>query len=162
MPAATSKIAPAGKHRRLSCWLLAVAIAVQAIWLPFHLASERHLLPGLDAAGTVPLGSGADDLDRLVGATVDDTDAPGEPPHSVLDHQSQKHLRHDDADEESGAAVGGDDDRRDDTPAMAILVDAALQLPIGRAPPRRPCCVARFQPCSPLLADAQPRAPPRG
>lgn len=164
MSAATPEPATTSRARRFACWLLAMALLLQAVWLPFHLATERHLAPGC----TVGSGVGAATTtatDTTAGhLAASPADEPGEPPHSVLDHQDQKHVRHDDHDDGPPSAVaGGDDERRgDEPPPLPWLADGALQLPIGRAPPRCATVAPRPPIRSPLLATAPPRAPPRG
>ena len=167
MSAATLESATPSPAQRVACWLLAALLLLQAIWLPFHLATERHLAPGHDASWAVGAATAAETTAtdttaiHVVAKTADEPDAP---PHSVLDHQDQKHLRHDEHDDDRQPAVAGDDDgqRGDEAPPLLWLADAALQLPIGRAPPQFAAVDLRPQIRSPLLAAAQPRAPPHG
>lgn len=164
MIAATPATTTTSPSRRVACWLLAVALLLQAIWLPFHLATEQHLVPGCGAPGCgdgwLAGTSGVDGVALEVAAPH--ADEPESPPHSVLDHQDQKQLRHDEHDDGPLPSVAGDDDdaRGDDAPLL-WLATAALQLPIGRAPPQFADDV-RSQIRSPLLAAAEPRAPPQG
>lgn len=165
MPAVTPEPTTTSSAQRVACWLLAVALLLQAIWLPFHLATERHLAPGHDAGVTIATTetTAATTIDASHGVAKA-ADEPGAPPHSVLDHQEQKQLRHDEHDEARQPAVAGDDDgpSGDEAPPLLWLADAALQLPIGRAPPQFAAVDLRPQIRSPLLAAAQPRAPPHG
>ncbi|MFN7589952.1 MAG: hypothetical protein ACK501_23245 [Planctomycetota bacterium] len=162
MPAVTPEPTTTSSAQRVACWLLAVALLLQAIWLPFHLATERHLAPVHDARWAVGAANATDTIARPLATST--TDEPGEPPHSVLDHQDQKHVRHDEPDDARQPAVAGDDDgpSGDEAPLLLWLDDAALHLPIGRAPPQFAAVDLRPQIRSPLLAAAQPRAPPHG
>lgn len=161
MIAATPATTTTSPNRRVACWLLAFALLLQAVWLPFHLATEQHLAPGCGdgwLAGT----TGVDGVALEV--TAPHADEPAAPPHSVLDHQDQKQLRHDEHDDDPLPSVAGGDDgaRGDDVPPQLWLATEALQLPIGRAPPQFADGDLRPQIRSPLLAAAQPRAPPQG
>lgn len=159
MIAATPATTTTSPSRRVACWLLAMALLLQAVWLPFHLATEQHLAPGC-GAGWLAGTSGADGVAFEVAAPH--ADDPASPPHSVLDHQDQKQLRHDEHDDGPLPSVaGGDDERGDDAPLLWLATEA-LQLPIGRAPPQFAADDFHSQIRSPLLAAAQPRAPPQG
>lgn len=159
MTSATPATTSTNSARRVACWLLALALLLQAVWLPFHLATEQHLVPG--CGGGWLARTGADGVALEV--TAPRADEPASPPHSVLDHQDQKQLRHDEHDDGPLPSVaGGDDDARgDDVPPLLWLATEALQLPIGRAPPALADADLRPQIRSPLLAEAQPRAPPQ-
>lgn len=155
-------VPPAAKStvQRVQCWLLTLALLLQSVWLPFHLATERHLAPGSDLASAgLALG------EPHASCNADGTRDPWEPPHSILDHQDQKHVRGDDHDgtQTIAGAHEGDDD--DETPAplpLAWLADAPYRVPAGRAPPgaETPFHTDRFAP--PLRLPSAPRAPPLG
>lgn len=160
MTAATPATTSTSLPRRVACWLLALALLLQAVWLPFHLATEHHLPPGSDVGG-VTRTSAAAALAREVAASP--VGEPESPPHSVLDHQDQQQLRHDENDEGPRPSVAVDDDRGDDDTLPTLwLAAGALQLPIGRAPPTFADADHPPQIRSPRLALAHPRAPPRG
>jgi hypothetical protein len=66
--------------------LVAWALLLQTLWLPFHLASEHHLLPGLEPVRTCSCGAHLEpDSDEL----REGSPAP-EPPHSALEHKDPK------------------------------------------------------------------------
>ena len=159
-------VPPAAKStlQRVQCWLLTLALLLQSVWLPFHLATERHLAPGSDLASAgLALG------EPHASCSADGTRDPWEPPHSILDHQDQKHVRGDDHDGAQTIANGLDDDDDDDddddgdgTPLpLAWLADAPHELPIGRAPPdaKAPFHTVPF--ACPQRLPAAPRAPPQ-
>ena len=163
MSAAPELPAARSTAQRVQCWLLTLALLLQSVWLPFHLAAERHLAPGSDLAtgalATCALASG----EARASLDADAAREPSEPPHSILDHQDQKHVRGDDPDgaQTIASALDGDDGDGTSTPLpLAWLADAPHELPIGRAPPdaNAPFHAVRF--ACPQRLPAAPRAPP--
>ncbi len=99
MQSPSPSIEPAGAHfvRQMGCWLLVAALLLRSLWLPYHLATEPHLLPvaGVGAVATVhavpdTVSPGGADLGQSVPDPFD--------PHSALDHAGPKHHR--DSDEQ--------------------------------------------------------------
>lgn len=147
--------------RRFVCWLAVLCLLLQSIWLPLHLASERHFVVGFGLAepaplahsGDAPTACSAEAPDALATASADleRDDAPAEPPHSAFDHQQQKRTAPDD-DEASAPAHA----------AVAIAwCDDVVTLPgLGRAPPRVVAFDDRPVPDDGPPDEAAPRAPP--
>lgn len=160
MSAAPELPAARSTAQRVQCWLLTLALLLQSVWLPFHLAAERHLAPGSDGA-TAARATG----EALANLDADEAREPSEPPHSILDHQDQKHVRGDDHDGAQTIANGLDGDDGDGTPTpqpLAWLADAPHELPIGRAPPDAKASFHTVRFACPQRLPAAPRAPPLG
>lgn len=79
--------------RSLGCWLLALAVFVQSLWLPFHLASERHLAPGEWPAQCAALAASSS---RCAELRDDGDGGPLRRLHLGLEHKSAKDTRVDD------------------------------------------------------------------
>lgn len=139
--------------RRFVCWLAVLCLLLQSIWLPLHLASERHFVVGFDLAERAATGPSADAPTTLATASADleRDDAPGEPPHSAFDHQQQKRTVSDD--DETAASAH--------TPFAIAWCDDVVTLPgLGRAPPRVVDFGNRPVPSDGPPDEAAPRAPP--
>lgn len=147
--------------RRLVCWLAVLCLLLQSIWLPLHLASERHFVVGLDLAerapiarnGEAPTTHSGEAATTLATASADPErdDAPAEPPHSAFDHQQQKRAAPDD----------DETPRQHHAPFAITWCDDVGTLPgLGRAPPRRVEFDNRPVPSDGPPDDAAPRAPP--
>jgi len=147
--------------RRFVCWLAVLCLLLQSIWLPLHLASERHFVVGFDLAERAPIArNGAAPTTRsseaptalaTASADLERDDAPAEPPHSAFDHQQQKRTAPDD--DEAGSHAHA---------AVAIaFCDDVVTLPgLGRAPPRVVDFGNRPVPNDGPSDEAAPRAPP--
>lgn len=79
--------------RLLGCWLLAAAVLVHSLWLPFHLASERHLAPGELPTLVVAVASSSS---RCAEMRDDGDGGPLRRLHIGLEHKSAKDSRVDD------------------------------------------------------------------
>lgn len=139
-----SQLQTAGPSRWLACWLLAAVVLVQSLWLPFHLASERHL-----AAGELPAHGFAVAAAASRGAELrdDGDESPLGRLHFGLEHKSAKDTRVDDD--------------------VVLLPDGdspCLPVPFGRMPDATVTkLLARPAACYALCAGVSPqpaRAPP--
>ncbi|MBL8723031.1 MAG: hypothetical protein JNK49_03250 [Planctomycetes bacterium] len=122
--------------------LVALALLLQTLWLPFHLASEHHHVPGLEPVRTCSCGA---HLEPGADEHRDDGPAP-EPPHSALDHKDPKQRPAEDG--------------LDGVPPLLALPPGVWRpvagLGTAAAAPKllaHVCAAAR-------AAPAQPRAPP--
>ncbi len=130
--------------RLLGCWLLALVVFVQSLWLPFHLASERHLAPGEQPTQCV---TPADADSRCAWLRDNGDDGPLRRLHLGLEHKSAKDSRVDDD------AVAPPDL---DESALA----ASFQLPLD-VPTARSATPQESQRCeSQRFSASAPRAPP--
>ncbi|MBL8731611.1 MAG: hypothetical protein JNN13_04490 [Planctomycetes bacterium] len=140
-------VVAASAPRRLLAVLMACALLLQSLWVPFHLAHEHHHAPGAAPA----LGAVAPEVGRvaeLVAPRDATDDGRHHEPHSSLDHRIALKLK-----------------QRDDHPAGDLLfwpLLAPLRLPpavAGAAAPRAPPGAAGADPGS---APPPSRAPPTG
>jgi hypothetical protein len=129
------------------CWLLAVAVLVQSVWLVHHLASERHFVPGVPGVGATPLAQFAAAPSTPVAGDDDARDVE-HTPHCAFEHATQKHKRSDgvvpDAPPMDAPACAP-------APTVRAIGVARMQLPQDRLAPATPA--------APFVAS---RAPPRG
>jgi hypothetical protein len=129
------------------CWLLAVVVLVQSVWVTFHLVSEPHLVPGLPGDGAArPIAAtpAPGELPALVG---DDRGGSDHTPHSALDHKAPKDKRGDELLPEAPPS---------DLPPPALLAVATPRCERA-ALPRAPAGATVVA----VVATA-PRGPPRG
>ncbi len=141
MPVVTAAPAP----RRLLAVLVACALLLQSLWVPFHLAHEHHHAPGAAPAG------GA--VATLVGQVAEPVaprnatdDGKHHEPHSSLDHRITQMQR--------------DDHAAGDLLFWPLLAPLRLPLAVaGAAAPRAPPGPAAADPGS---APPPSRAPPAG
>lgn len=129
------------------CWLLAVVVLVQSVWVAFHLASEPHLVPGLPGDATSPqfaVVALPDDLPACIG---DDRVGSDHTPHCALDHKAPKDKRGDELPPDAPTVGVPPAVRTTATPPRCV------RTAVDRAPPRA-MAVA--------VVAAAPRAPPRG
>lgn len=93
---ATCLLAP---MRRVWLWLVAMALLLQTLWVPYHLASEHHGLPGTHRGGPCVCGAEVDHhaLVRSYAEMRNGTDPVPEPPHSALEHKEPKQRPAEDA-----------------------------------------------------------------
>lgn len=141
---------PTERASRSLAALLALVVLLQALWLPFHLASEAHVPIGGDMWLAAATGAGA----RLVASATAADEDHGHHPHSVLDHQSAKQAR---------------DERRlppscDDAPGGAVPVGPQVPLAL---PDHQPGAAWSLAPpprwaAPPASRPQTPRAPPLG
>lgn len=147
--------------RRFVCWLAVLCLLLQSIWLPLHLASERHFVVGLELAERAPSAPSGDattapsaaapDALATASADLERDDAPAEPPHSAFDHQQQKRTVSDD--DEAAASAHA--------PFAIAWCDDVVTLPgLGRAPPRLVDFGNRPVQSDGPPDEAAPRAPP--
>lgn len=130
--------------RLLGCWLLALAVFVQSLWLPFHLASERHLAPGEQPT---QCATSADPASRCAQLRDDGDDGPLRRLHLGLEHKSAKDSRVDDD------AVAPPDLEE---PVLAASFQLVLGVPTARAAVPQ---VSQLCESQRFFASA-PRAPP--
>lgn len=71
--------------RRSVAWFVALCVLLQSLWLPFHLASERHALPGADAAMSVVAA-------ELHGRCEDAGEGAPHRPHPSVEHKQSKSV----------------------------------------------------------------------
>jgi hypothetical protein len=130
--------------------LAALALLLQVLWLPFHLATVPHLLPGepLPAAVRTSPNLAAPDAGEASRCATEDG-APAERPHSVLDHQDPKHRRFESADLESDPSL-----------QPAALAPFRIGADVPRAPPRRIAARERVPLAAAVRHAVAPRAPP--
>lgn len=144
-PAHPSSIARL-RHPAL-CWLLAVVVLVQSVWVAFHLASEQHLVPGLPGDGAAMPVAATTALGELPALVHDDRGGSDHTPHCALDHKAPKDKRGDELLPDAPPA---------DVPTVASLATASprcVRVALVRALPRATAVA---------VVAAAPRAPPRG
>lgn len=131
----------ADRAPRALCVLVAFAVLLQSLWLPYHLASEVHYAPGEVppvAAEVADLGVRCEDADRPVPHR----------PHASIEHKQSKQLANSSVPQapELLPARGPDLD-------LEVVFAACTRalLPEGRAPPKDLT----------LAVPCPPRAPPR-
>jgi hypothetical protein len=88
--------------RWLACWLLAAVVLVQSLWLPFHLASERHLAAGEAPTLGFSVAAAAPRGEEMRG---DGGESPLGRLHFGLEHKSARDTR---VDDEVALSLDGD------------------------------------------------------
>lgn len=131
----------ADRAPRALCVLVAFAVLLQSLWLPYHLASEVHYAPG----ELPPVAAAVDDIE----VRCEDADRPvPHRPHASIEHKQSKQLANSSVPQAPallparGPAVDLD---------VWFAASVRARLPEGRAPPKD---LALAVPCP-------PRAPPR-
>ncbi len=133
---------------RAIAWFAVCAILLQALWVPWHLATEHHVMPG-QVRGVPDVECLAAPFVSPVFGVANSPACPAHPqhPHSILDHKVVQEARAD----------------------VAPLPQTPLAQPMRSvwAPPRAgpqgsaPAFAVRSLPDDPGSTAARPRAPPR-
>ena len=154
---------PAAHHdarRRFAAASLAALVLLQALWVPFHLATERHVAIADAVLASVLVANVAGSTSGMDGvggrAVVDDGDAEGDT-HLAIDHQLVKSRcgafdddGHDGAPD--GASDGGAAVPPPPMPFVAACCGELVRSTVTTTGPPRGDC-PRLRP--------DPRAPPR-
>ena len=137
-------------RRRLGQGVAALALLLQVLWLPFHLATVPHLLPGgpLPAAARSSTALAAPDASQAR-SCIAEHEAPAERPHSLLDHQDPKHRRFESADAKPEPVL-----------QAGIVAPFRIGADAPRAPPRRIAARERVPLVAAVRHAVAPRAPP--
>ena len=133
---------------RAIAWFAVCAILLQALWVPWHLATQHHVMPG-PVRGVPDVECMAAPHGSPVLGVADGAACPAHPqhPHSILDHKVVQDAR---------AEI-----------APLPLTPLAQPALFVWAPPRAgpmgaaPAFAVRILPDDPGSTAARPRAPPR-